>query len=226
MNEYIFLSHAIFVGASAVGALVFGSAGLTTFVATQCVLANFFVLKQITLFGLSATCSDAYTIGATIGLNLLQEFFGKKAAKQAIGINFFMLILYAIVSQIHLWYIPSAVDTTQAHYYALLQVTPRIIIASFSVFLFTQMLDYHLYGFLKNKLKDRYLLIRNYASIVICQAIDTILFGFLGLYGIIDNLWEVMLVSYFIKLIAIVVATPFVWASRPLYDYLNQKIRF
>lgn len=223
MNEYIFLSHAIFVGISALGALLLKRAGLTAFVVTQCLLANLFVLKQTTLFGFSATCSDAYTIGATIGLNLLQEYFGKKAAKQAIVINFFILILYAIVSQIHLWYIPSTVDTTQAHYCALFEVTPRIIIASFSVFLFTQMLDYHLYGFLKNKLKDRYLLIRNYASIIICQAIDTILFSFLGLYGIIDNLWEVMLVSYSIKLIAIVVATPFVWASRPLYAYIDQK---
>lgn len=222
MNELIFLLHAIIVGIASLGALAFGKAALVAFVCTQCLLANFFVLKQTTLLGLGATCSDAYTIGATIGLNLLQEYFGPEIAKKTIGINFFLLIFYAIVSQVHLWYAPSSFDTMHQHFAPLLEITPRIIVASFAVFLFTQLLDFYLYGFLKKACGSRLLLVRNYASIIICQGIDTILFSFLGLYGIIDNLWEVILVSYTVKLIAIFIATPFVAASRSIYTYTQQ----
>src|SRR5260221_7331369 len=139
-------------------------------------LANLFVIKQITLLGLIATSSDAFTIGATLGLNLLQEYFGKSITKKTIWINFFLLIFYAIVSQIHLWYIPHSVDITQQHFVALLQFMPRIVVASFSVYLISQLADYYLYGFLKKSCAEKYIIFRNYTSIAICQLIDTILF--------------------------------------------------
>src|SRR5205085_8602177 len=143
----------------------------------QCILANLFVIKQITLFGFTATCADAFTVGATLGLNLLQEYFGKDITKKAIWVNFFLLIFYLIVSQIHLWYTPAAFDTAQEHFIPLLGLMPRIVIASFSVYFFVQMLDYYLYGMLKKKYADKHLVLRNYFSIAFCQLIDTILFS-------------------------------------------------
>jgi uncharacterized PurR-regulated membrane protein YhhQ (DUF165 family) len=108
MNELIFIVHTVVIAAFALGALALGCTSLVAFVCSCCILANLFVVKQITLFGLTATCADAFTVGATIGLNMLQEYFGKEIAKKTIWINFFLLIFYAIVSQIHLIYIPHA----------------------------------------------------------------------------------------------------------------------
>ena len=103
------------------------------------------------------------------------------------------------------------------HFMPLLNLMPRIVVASFSVYLISQMADYYLYGFLKKILQDRYIIIRNYASIAFCQLLDTVLFSFLGLYGIIDNIWEVIIISYLIKLVSIIIATPFVGFSRKIY---------
>lgn len=218
MNELIFILHTIIIATFALGSLALGSAALVAFVCIQCILANFFVVKQITLFGFTTTCADAFTVGATIGLNLLQEYFGKEIAKKTIWINFFLLIFYAIVSQIHLMYAPHSADLMHLHFMPLLNLMPRVVVASFSVYLISQMADYYLYGILKKIFHDKYIIARNYASIAICQLIDTVLFSFLGLYGIIDNIWEVITISYLIKLASIIIATPFVGFSRKVYN--------
>lgn len=217
MNELIFFFHTIIIAAFALGSLALGRSALVAFICTQCLLANLFVIKQINLFGFTATCADAFTVGATIGLNLLQEYFGKDITKKTIWVNFFLLIFYAIASQIHLIYIPHSADIMHLHFMPLLNLMPRIVVASFSVYLISQMADYYLYGFLKKILQDRYIIIRNYASIAFCQLLDTVLFSFLGLYGIIDNIWEVIIISYLIKLASIIIATPFVGFSRKIY---------
>lgn len=222
MNELFFIFHTIIIALFALGSLALGSYALVAFVCIQCMLANLFVIKQITLFGLTATSADAFTVGATIGLNLLQEYFGREIAKKTIWINFFLLIFYAIVSQIHLIYIPHPTDMTQQYFLPLLQFMPRIVVASFSVYLFTQMIDYYLYGILKKTFQSKYIIFRNYASIAFCQLLDTVLFSYLGLYGIIDNIHEVIVISYLIKLASIIIATPFVGFSRKIYT-LTQK---
>jgi len=223
MNELIFIAHTVIIALFSLGALALGPGAIVAFVCAQCILANLFVVKQITLFGLTATCADAFTVGATIGLNLLQEYFGKKIAKKTILINFLMLIFYAIVSQIHLIYIPHTADNMHLHFMPLLNLMPRIVIASFSVYLISQMADYYLYGFLKKMFHDEYIIIRNYASIALCQFLDTVLFSFLGLYGIIDNIGEVIIISYVIKLASIIIATPFVGMSRKIYKITNAQ---
>jgi queuosine precursor transporter len=217
MNELIFIIHTLVIAGFALGSLALGPTALVAFVCIQCMLANLFVIKQITLFGLTATCADAFTVGATIGLNLLQEYFGKDIAKRTIWINFFLLVFYTIASQVHLSYIPHSADIAQQYFMPLLILMPRIVIASFSVYLFTQMTDYYLYGILKKTFQDKYIVFRNYISIAFCQLLDTILFSFLGLYGIIDNIGEVIVISYLIKLASIIVATPFVAFSRTIY---------
>jgi queuosine precursor transporter len=217
MNELIFITHTLVIASFSLGALALGRSCLVAFVCICCTLANLFVVKQITLFSLTATCADAFTVGATIGLNLLQEYFGKEITKKTIWINFFLLVFYAIVSQIHLLYIPDIADTAQQHFLPLLSLMPRIVIASFSVYFFTQMTDYYLYGILKKLFHNKYIILRNYASIAICQLLDTVLFSFLGLYGIIENIWQVIIISYLVKLASIIIATPFVGFSHKIY---------
>jgi len=218
INELIFILHTSIISLCALGALTLGQNALVAFVCLQCLLANLFVIKQTTLFGLNATCADAFTVGATIGLNLLQEYFNKDIAKKTIWINFFLLVFYAIISQIHLLYTPAQMDTMHEHFVPLLTFMPRIVIASFIVYFISQMADYYLYGILKKKFQHKYIIMRNYLSIAICQLLDTVLFSVFGLYGIIHNITEVIIISYLIKLVSIIIATPFVGLSRKIFN--------
>ena len=78
MNELLFIIHSIIIACFSLVALSLGSGALIAYVSLQCILANLMVLKQVTLFGLSATCADPFTIGATLGLNMLQEIMAKR----------------------------------------------------------------------------------------------------------------------------------------------------
>lgn len=216
INELLFFLLALCIGISSLWALYLGKEALIAFICIQCILANLFVIKQITLFGLTATPADAYSIGVVLGLNLLQEYFGKEITKKAITINFFFLVLYVIVSQLHLLFVPTVYDTTQEHFMALLGLMPRIVIASLTTYFIVQQIDCALYGLLKNWYQERHLVARNYVSILLCQLIDTVLFSYLGLYGVVENIGQIIIVSYAIKLVAAALATPWIYFSKRL----------
>lgn len=220
----IFVIHALLVGGCAVGALALSRYALVVYIALCCVWANIFVLKQITLFGFTATCADAFAIGAIIGLSLLQEYVGRSVARIAMIINFAVLALYALLCTIHLWYTPSIYDTTQIHYSALMGIMPRITIASFTAFSISQILDYHLFGFLKSVVSDnRWLLLRTCISTGISQFIDTVLFTLLGLYGVVAHPWHIIFVSFFIKIMVMLIAAPIASLSRLMpREYLDK----
>jgi uncharacterized integral membrane protein (TIGR00697 family) len=213
-NELILLSHSIIIGIATLSGLFLGVEALTTLICLYCVLANLCVIKQITVCTLNATCTDAFTIGATLGLNVLQEYYGKQAAQRAIVINFFILLVYMVMSHIHLWYMPNVFDQTQLHFTALFSCTPRIVIASSVVYFMTQTLDYYVYGFLKTCWSNRYLIVRNCISIMISQLFDTVAFTFLGLYGVVQELGQLIIVSYTIKIVAVMCSTPYIALSK------------
>lgn len=216
INELIFVLHSLAISIFALASLWIGKEALVGFISVQCILANLFVVKQTTLFGLTATCSDAYSIGAVLGLNLLQEYFGRDAARRAIWISFFLLFFYVLVSQLHCLYIPGTQDTMHPYFQEILGCMPRIVVASLCVYLVVQFLDSWLFAQLRTLLGGNYLIFRTAFSIASTQLLDTILFSYLGLYGIIDNMWDIIIVSYGIKLLAIAIATPLIGLSRKL----------
>jgi len=215
-NELIFLSYLGLVSISALYALRLGKEGLTGLICVQVILLNLFVTKQITLFGLTATASDALAVGATLTLNLLQEYYQKPAARRAIWISFFCSLFYIALSFLHLAYIPAASDASQAAFIQLLRPMPRIIIASLGVYLLVQYFDSALYAYLRSSWKNKFFVIRNYSSLALSQLLDTILFTFIGLYGInesfssVSTLFDIIFVSYIIKLLAILITVPFI----------------
>jgi uncharacterized integral membrane protein (TIGR00697 family) len=51
--------------------------------------------------------------------------------------------------------------------------------------------------------------LRNSCSLFCSQAVDTILFTFLGLYGIVSSLVDIMTMSFVIKVLIITLFAPF-----------------
>ena len=179
------------------------------------IVANLFVLKQTTLFSFNVTCSDAFAIGSIFGLNLLQQKWGKPIAKKTIWISFFAMAFFVVVSQIHLLYTPSRFDESHGHFAYLLSYAPRILLASITAFFITQQLDVRLFGLLqKTPLSWKN---RSTISLLISQAVDTSLFTFLGLYGVVQELGSIMGVSYVVKcaVIGLTALLTRVWNPQP-----------
>lgn len=222
MNELIFIIYVLIVSAAGLISLKIGKEALIAFICVQVILANLFVTKEISLFGFTATASDALAVGSVLAFNLLQEYYKKAEAQKTIWISFFCLLFYVTITFLHLTYIPAITDTSSAHFKALLCPMPRIVFASLFVYLIVQHIDCMLYEHLYNKFKNKHFIIRNYSSVAITQLLDTILFSFIGLYGIsegfsnISTIFNIITISYIIKLIVIAVATPFLALSKKI----------
>ena len=210
MNELIFLFHLVCIGIATLIMLRFGLAALVSFLCTQAIVANLFVIKQINLLGLNATASDIYIVGSVLTLNLIQEYYGKIEARKAIWTSFALLVFYTIVSQFQIAYAPSSSDFSHEAYQLLLSFMPRITIASMIVYLIVQYFDTFFYALLRKFTAGKHLTARNMISIFVSQLLDTILFSFLGLYGIVGNIMQIMIVSFTIKMIAMLALVPLI----------------
>ena len=208
MNELLFFLHLILIFGFGLIALKLGKYYLTTWVAIQAILANLFVVKQMTFFHFTITCSDVFAIGSILGLNLLQEYFDGEAAKKALWGSFFAMLFFTAMSQIHLLYIPSIYDTTQNAFHSILSSSPRLFAASILVFIITQHLDIRIFQLLKKKFHFIPFPLRSGISTTLSQFSDTLLFSILGLWGLVFSLWDIICISFLIKLLIISCLTP------------------
>ncbi|GAB4187688.1 MAG: queuosine precursor transporter [Simkaniaceae bacterium] len=221
MNEALFFFHIPLIVAFLLAANRFGKEMLIAFFAISAMLANIFVTKQITMFHANVTCTDAFAVSCILSLNLLQETYGKAAARKAVWIAFFLLLYLAVMSQIHLLYQPNNFDQTQASFQKIFRITPRLFAASAVVAFIVQQIDIQIFGLLKKKFPSLFFF-RIGGSFFITQWIDTVLFTFLGLYGIVANLWSIVLISFLIKLAAFALMSPFLSLARRLQKFQGE----
>lgn len=196
--------------------LLGGKTALVAWVAVLSLLTNLFVLKQIQLFYLNSTASEVFAIGNLLALNLIQEHYGQKEAKKAIWISFSCLTFFLISSQLHLFYEPSSYDQSQQAYAFLLLPAPRILFASLSTFMLVDQFDSYLYRHLRAQLPRLSFIWISSMTIAMSQLLDTLLFSFLGLYGMVGALFEIIAISYIVKLLAIVCTIP--------WSFLTQQV--
>lgn len=206
MNEFLFFVHVGILLLATRIALKMGKSALMALISLQFILANLFLPKQITLFFLTLTPTDAYTLSALVGVNLVQEYYGKAIAKKLIRMNFFFLIFFTLMAMLQVAYIPSPKDMFHPYFTEILAVTPRIFLSSIFCFFLTQRLDVEIFEYLrKTRTRTQSMTI----SLSISQAVDTILFTLLALTGIVDSVVSIIFVSYFIKMLTLSCTVPF-----------------
>lgn len=214
MNEVLFLAHIFLVLGFVFAALRLGKSALVSIVALQAVLANLFVVKQMPLFGFVVTCSDVFAIGSILALNLLQEVYGKEAAQRAVKTSFLALLFFAFMSQVHLFYIPSENDAAHVGFQTIFSATPRIVLASIAVFFLVQKIDVRLFGWLKEKFEGKKFPFRVGISLLFSQLLDTVLFSFAGLYGLVESIFDIILISFLVKCLIIACSSALVTFSK------------
>lgn len=201
--------HAAAVIVFVCGALRLGKSALITAIALQGILANLFVTKQTMLFGFQVTCAEVFVIGGMLGINLLQDYFGPKAAQQAIAANFWACAWFMILGQFHLAYRPLEMDVTHIHFSMILDNTPRIILASLIIMFLAQQFERALYGLISRAWLGASVAVCAVVSMSIAQIFDTVAFGYVALYDIVASVPDIIVMSLVIKLCIIFVMGPF-----------------
>lgn len=191
-----------------------GDRALNAWLCLLSISMNLFVLQQIDLFGLTVTSTDAMAVGYVLGLNLIQEYFGRRAAIRHIILAVFINIFFLVLVHTNLLFIPAKCDVMRENFVTIFSHFPRVIVASLFSFGLIQLLDVKFFGYLKNFFKGKHLWIRGGLSLFMFHIIDTFVFSFLGLYGMVDHIWDVILFSLIVKLLIIPLNLPYLAFSK------------
>tara|TARA_Y100000294_G_scaffold22197_3_gene18827 strand:- start:268 stop:990 length:723 start_codon:yes stop_codon:yes gene_type:complete len=228
-NELLFIIQTIVGLLFTLIAFRMGRHWLYGYVGVCIVLANIFVTKQITLFGLAATGGNVVYGAVFLATDLLAEHYGKKAAREAVYIGFFAAVFYTVMSQLILFFSPSSDDWgAAAGMSSIFSAAPSIIIASLTAYLASQLHDIWAFHFIRQKTQGRFLWLRNNLSTWVSQLIDSILFSFLAFLILpqlisdstnalqFGTVVQIVISTYLLKILVAAIDTPFIYLSYAL----------
>lgn len=206
-----------------------GLQGLYSWTVFATIAANIEVLILIEAFGMEQTLGNVMFASSFLVTDIISEIYGKKAANKAVNIGIATSLMFIIVSQMWLLFVPSSNDWAMPSIEAIFSNTPRLMLVSFAVYAVCQRLDVWLYhkwwDFTDKKFGEhkKYLWLRNNGSTLISQLINTILFNvgaFAGMYDV-KTLISIIGAGYLIYIVTSLADTPFVYWARKLSEKIE-----
>lgn len=212
MNEILFILEIVIVFSACVFMYKkFGHNGLYTWVSVVTILANLQVSKTISLFGMDVTLGNVLFASTFLATDIISEKYGEEASKKAINNSMIMLVIYVIVTQVTIAYIPLEGDLVSKAMKELFALSPRVCASSMIMYYLANRADIYLYGKLKKK--ETKMWIRNNASTIICNCLENFGFTFLAFYGIfgIETLISISLTTCIVETVIALLDTPFLY---------------
>ena len=197
----------------------FNKTGLYCWVSFAYVLANIETLKCIDLFGLSVTLGNVLFCTMVLATDILNENYGKKAAKKGLWIGFFSLIAFTVLSQIDLLFVPNSEDFANDSLKVIFGLAPRLCFASLVTYIVSNQVDIFIFQAIKKRLPDdKYYFIRKNGSNIVSQLVDTSLFTILAFAGVysLKNIITLIFTSYLVKIIIATTDTPFMKIAKKM----------
>jgi len=195
---------------------LFGKVGLYGVICMSIIVANIQVLKLVDMFGLTVTLGNILYGSIFFATDMLSEFHGKKAATKGVWLGFFVLLLTTVYMQIAMLFKPNVEDFIQPHLQAIFTIFPRVVLGSLVAYVISQHHDVWAFDFWKQKFKGKYLWLRNNASTLVSQLIDSIIFCFIAFLGVfsMEVFWQILFTTYLFKVIVAIVDTPFIYYAK------------
>lgn len=232
MQNEILLLVSLFLTFSAVLILfqLFREQGLYLWTVVATIAANIEVLIVVNAFGMEMTLGNILFASTFLVTDILSELYGKKAAQTAVYLGIATSVLFILISQSWMLYVPNENDFASPAIRTVFSNTPRLMIVGIVVYVIVQLFDvwaYHKWwAFTKNKFGDskKFLWLRNNGSTMISQLLNTILFTWGAFLGTHDapTLVSIAISSYVIFVVTSIADTPFVYLARYLHSR-NQK---
>jgi uncharacterized integral membrane protein (TIGR00697 family) len=216
MIEFIILWIIVtLAGASIIAALgeKYGT-GLTIGIFVGLVVTAQILANKIVLFG-TFTLPAGVIVYATSFLvtDILCELYGKRKALEAVWSGFLASILLVIAVEIAIAWPAPAWWQGQAAFESTLTLTGRIVLGSLVAYLISQNWDVLVFHRIKEKTAGKHLWLRNNASTMTSQALDTVIFISLAFYGVLPVV-PLIIGQYLVKLIIAAIDTPFLYAVK------------
>ena len=196
---------------------LFKKEGLFVWISMAVIFANLIVGKMIDLFSVTTSLGTVAFASTFLATDIMSEKYSKEDAKKSIYISIFCSIVFIIITQLALIFIPSDGDTVNNAMKTLFGITIRASIASMLMFFISNMLDVQLYNKLKEKYPDK-LWLRNNVSTIICNCLENYFFVFLAFLGItsISVILSIATTKTVIEIIVALCDTPYLYISKKI----------
>jgi len=171
---------------------------------------NVIAAKQAEIFGFVVTAGTLTFPFVLILGDVISEIYGYRRSRQVIFSGFFAMIFFVLITQAALL-LPSASSwSNQPAYETVLGVIPRIILASLTTYIVSDLVNVFIISRMKIIQGGKGFPIRAVLSTVVAQAVDGLIFYPLAFLGIIPipTLIEIFFTSWVIKVALEVVALP------------------
>ncbi len=228
MTNEILLILSMILTFSAVLAVfyLFQEQGLFLWTIVATIAANIEVLIVVNAFGMEMTLGNILFASTFLVTDILSELYGKKAAQKAVYLGIATSVIFILISQSWLLYIPNENDFAMPAMKTIFSNTPRLMIVGIVVYVVVQLFDVWLYhkwwAFTSQKFGDshRFLWVRNNGSTMISQLLNTVLFTWGAFWGVHNtrSLISIALSSYVIFIVTSLADTPFVYLARFIHE--------
>jgi uncharacterized integral membrane protein (TIGR00697 family) len=191
----------------------FGKPGLFVLVVASIIVANIQVTKTVVLFGLTATLGNALYGSIFFATDILSEVYGKSEARRCVWLGFLAMGLVLLWMAFGLRFLPAPSDMAHDALAQVFGVLPRIVAGSLAAYLVSQHHDVWAFHFWRARTGGRHLWLRNCASTMASQGIDTLIFCSIALWGLYPTgIWlEILLTTYVLKWAVALMDTPFIY---------------
>jgi len=203
----------------------FGKMGLYSVIVLNALLCNIQALKLTHVFGANTSLGVILYSGIFFATDLLGERYGKREANRAVKIGFAANVVMVIVMSLTILFLPTTQGSEKTVAFAreahdglttIFTFTPLIVLGSMVAYLISQSHDVWFFHMLKKKTRGRHLWLRNTASTMVSQAIDTLIFQFIVWAPTIGMTEAIALgcFKYVFKIVIAIMDTPFIYWAR------------
>ena len=205
---------------------LFGKAGLQVAIATAIILANLQGPKLTIIFGMQTSLGVIFYSSIFFATDVLSENYGKKEANKAVRMGFAVSVIVLMMLSLALLYLPSsrpetAVFSADIHnaFATIVNFTPRFVFGSLLAYYVSQSFDVWAFHKIKSITGERWLWLRNNASTMGSQAIDTVIYSLVAWWGIVDLRTALALgaAKYVFKIGIAMIDTAFIYWAKFAY---------
>jgi uncharacterized integral membrane protein (TIGR00697 family) len=142
--------------------------------------------------------------------DVISEIWGKERAQTVVMGGFVTLVFVFLITSISILWPPASFWPHQQAYETILGSSARIMIASLTAYLFSQYHDVWAFHFWRGVTGERFLWLRNNASTIVSQLLDSVVFITVAFYGVMP-LMPLILGQWVVKVGIAVLDTPLVY---------------
>lgn len=197
-----------------------GKEGIIGWMGIASILANLLLIKSIDVLGISATLGNVLFASNFLATDILTENYGYKEAKKGVRFGIIAVVVFMIVTQVALLYVPNSEDAAQSSFELLFSFVPRISLASISMFALSNKIDIRLYEWLRKKSNGKKMWLRNNICTIICNGGENFLFYLMAFLGVMDigTILTIALSATIIEVLIALCDTPFLYISKKVKD--------